>query len=93
MSKEFSVDELTLKEKVQIVSGNTFWSMGDIERAGLPKMVTSDASNGIRQQYKDSGYNNRLGNIPAVCYPSLCACGCSFDKEQIFEMGSALGEE
>lgn len=75
------------------MAGNSFWSFGGVERLQVPALKTTDASNGIRQQYRDEGYSSKAGSIPAICYPSLCACGCSFDAEMLFEMGKALGEE
>ncbi len=91
--KKISPDDLSLKEKIHIAAGNSFWSMGDVKRAGLPAIKTADASNGIREQYKDEGYTCRMGNRPSICYPALCLGGCSFDTDQMFEIGRALGEE
>ena len=90
---DITVDKLNQKEKIHMMAGSTFWSFGDVERLSLPALKTSDASNGIRQQYKDEGYSSKVGSMPAICYPSLCACGCSFDAELVYEMGRALGEE
>ena len=90
---ELSVEKLNQKEKIHLMAGNTFWSFGGVERLQIPPLKTTDASNGIRQQYKDEGYGSKIGSIPAICYPSLCACGCSFDEDMLFEMGKALGEE
>lgn len=89
---EISADALTIEEQIHLTAGNSFWSLGGCERLNLPPVKTSDASNGLREQYRDEGYASRLGNKPALCYPSLSACGASFDVEAMFEMGKALGE-
>ncbi len=91
--KKISPNDLSLKEKIHIAAGNSFWSLGNVERVGLPAVKVADASNGIREQYKDEGYTCKLGNKPSICYPALCAGGCSFDTEIIFEIGRTLGEE
>ncbi len=91
--KPISANDLTTEECIHLIDGNSFWSMGGIARVGLPVLKVTDASNGIREQYRDEGYSSRMGNIPAVCYPSLCTCGCSFDEALLFDLGKALGEE
>lgn len=88
-----SVEKLNLSESIKLMMGNSFWSFGGVERLSIPAVKVADASNGIRQQYKDEGYSSRIGSIPAICYPSLCACGCSFDAKMAYEIGKALGEE
>lgn len=90
---DITIDKLNEKEKLHFMAGNTFWSFGGVERLSIPALKVSDASNGIRQQYKDESYGSKVGSIPAICYPSLCACGCSFDAGSVYEMGRALGEE
>lgn len=90
---DITADNLNTREKIELMAGRSFWTFGGVERLGIPPVKTTDASNGIREQYRDEGYSSKPGSRPALCYPSLCACGCSFDKELIFEMGRALGEE
>ena len=90
---EITIDKLNQKEKLHFMAGNTFWSFGGVERLQIPALKVTDASNGIRQQYRDESYGSKVGSIPAICYPSLCACGCSFDAKTVYEMGRALGEE
>ena len=85
--------DLNTDEKLKLIADNTFWSFGGVERLDIPPARTSDASNGIRYQYRDESYSSKPGSIPAICYPSLCACGCSFSEKAVFEMGAALGEE
>ncbi len=90
---QITADQLTSQEQIHLAAGHSFWKIGGASRLGIPAIKTTDASNGIREQYKDESYSAKTGNIPALCYPSLCACGCSFDTELLFEMGKAIGEE
>ncbi len=91
--KEITAKNLNIDEKVRLVAGRSFWSLGGVENFDVPVVRVTDASNGIRQQYKDVGYSSKVGNIPAICYPALCALGCSFDEELAFNIGKALGKE
>ncbi len=91
--KEITAKNLNIDEKAELVAGRSFWSLGGVEKFDVPVVKVTDASNGIRQQYKDMGYSSKVGNIPAICYPALCALGCSFDEELAFNIGKALGEE
>ncbi len=91
--KEITAKNLNIDEKAELVAGRSFWSLGGVGKFDVPVVRVTDASNGIRQQYKDMGYSSKVGNIPAICYPALCALGCSFDEELAFNIGKALGEE
>lgn len=85
--------DLTIEECIHMAAGNSFWSLGGVKRLGIEPVRCTDASNGLREQYKDEGYSSRIGNRPSICYPSLCAMGCSFDESELFELGKVLGEE
>ena len=78
-----NADNLNFDEKLKLMAGNTFWSFGGVERLGILPIRTSDASNGIRCQYRDESYSSKPGSAPAICYPSLCSCGCSFSEDAV----------
>lgn len=42
------VQELTLEEKISLLSGQDNWSVAGIERIGLRSIVTSDGPVGVR---------------------------------------------
>lgn len=87
------ISEMTLEEKAGLCSGSDFWHTKSVERLGIPMMMVSDGPHGLRKQ--DLAADN-LGvnvSIEAVCFPTACALACSFDRELIYRMGQALGNE
>lgn len=89
------VKQMTLEEKAAMCSGADFWHTQEIERLGIPRTMISDGPHGLRKQPEDSvgdhlGLN---GAIEAVCFPAACATACSFDRNLMYDMGSALGKE
>ena len=83
--------EMTLEEKAFLCSGADFWHTKTVERLGLPQMMVSDGPHGLRKQ--DLSSDNFNESIKAVCFPAACALACSFDKDLIFRLGQALGNE
>jgi beta-glucosidase len=85
---------MTAEEKAEMCGGKNFWHIFGNERLGLPVTVTSDGPHGLRRQKVDKSDN--LGtnpSVPATCFPTSAASACSFDRELIYELGQALGDE
>ncbi len=83
--------ELTLAEKAYLVSGNSSWTVGRIEGAGIPEIFVSDGPYGLRKQESDTA--EIYDSIDAVAFPTSAATASSFDKDLMFEIGTALGKE
>ena len=83
--------ELTLAEKAYLVSGNSSWTVGRIEGAGIPEIFVSDGPYGLRKQDTDTA--EIYDSIDAVAFPTSAATASSFDKNLMFEIGTALGKE
>lgn len=87
------VTQMTLEEKVSLCSGKDFWRLKAIERLGLSTIMVADGPHGLRKQL-ESDDNLGIGDsVPAVCFPTASALACSFDKNLVYEVGKALGEE
>ena len=66
--------ELTLEEKVLILTGHDFWSTWPIERIGLRRMVVSDGPSGVRGEVWDE-------RSPSINLPSATALSSSWDPD------------
>ena len=91
MDIEKIMKELTLAEKAYLVSGNSSWTVGRIEGAGIPEIFVSDGPYGLRKQDTDTA--EIYDSIDAVAFPTSAATASSFDKDLMFEIGTALGKE
>jgi len=87
------LNQMTIEEKASLCSGADFWHTEAIERLGLPATMLSDGPHGLRKQDKTADHLGTGESIKAVCFPTASAMACSFDRELIYNVGSALGEE
>lgn len=87
------INEMTLEEKASLCSGGDFWHTKAVERLQIPAFMLSDGPHGLRKQDLKADHLGVNVSIKAVCFPSACATACSFDRELIETMGSALGNE
>lgn len=87
------VKKMTLEEKAGMCSGKDSWRLKSVPRLGIPEVMVSDGPHGLRKQNDKGDHLGMNDSIEAVCFPSACATACSFDRELLFRLGKALGEE
>jgi beta-glucosidase len=87
------VKVLSLEEKAGLCSGEDFWHLKSIKKAGLQKIMVTDGPHGLRKQTGESDHVGLNQSVPATCFPPACTTASSWDPDMIFEMGQALGEE
>ncbi len=87
------VAQMTLEEKASLCSGRDCWNLKSLERLGLSSITMMDGPHGLRKQVGD-GDNLGIGDsLPSVCFPTASAMACSFDRELMYQVGRAIGEE
>jgi len=84
---------MTLEEKASLCSGKDFWHLKGIERLGIPSIMVTDGPHGLRKQTSSSDSVGLQDSLPATCFPTASALAASWDKQLVFEVGQALGEE
>lgn len=87
------ISKMTLDEKAGLCSGKDFWHLKSVERLGIPEIMVCDGPHGLRKQNAE---NDKIGignSYPATCFPTASLSACSWDRELLFKMGQALGEE
>lgn len=87
------LNQMTIEEKASLCSGADFWHTEAVERLGLPAAMLSDGPHGLRKQDETADHLGAEESIKAVCFPTASAMACSFDRELIYNVGAALGEE
>lgn len=87
------VRQLTLEEKASLCSGLDFWHLKGIERLGIPSIMVTDGPHGLRKQ---AGSGDQVGlhdSVPATCFPTASALAATWNRELVYQVGQALGEE
>ena len=82
------VSQLTLEEKIRLVTGHGAWHTFPVDRLGIPSIMMTDGPIGLRKVEE-----GEVDSAVSVCFPSGCLTACSFDRDLFREMGEAIGEE
>ncbi len=87
------MEQLTLEEKVCLLSGHKSWHTNKVSRVGLPSIFLTDGPHGLRKK-KEGDKVAGLGQTElSTCFPAACTTGTSWNKELLYKMGTAMGEE
>ncbi len=81
--------QLTLKEKVALLSGKDVWNTMPVERLGIPSVTMTDGPHGVRAANPEVG--RKPG--PASAFPTGISMGAAWDPDLVELVGQALGEE
>ncbi|MGB3700893.1 MAG: glycoside hydrolase family 3 C-terminal domain-containing protein [Anaerolineales bacterium] len=87
------ISQMTLEEKASLCSGLDFWHLKGIERLGIPSIMVTDGPHGLRKQAGSSDHVGLNDSVPATCFPTASALAASWNRELVYEVGQALGEE
>lgn len=87
------VSQMTLEEKISLLSGLDCWHTKPVARLNLPSIMVSDGPHGLRKQAAAQDNFGVGESIKATCFPTASLSACSFDEDLLFEMGKALAEE
>ncbi|NLG96086.1 MAG: glycosyl hydrolase [Chloroflexi bacterium] len=87
------VSELTLEEKASLCSGLNFWYLKGIERLGIPSIMVTDGPHGLRKQAGAADHVGLNESVPATCFPTAAALAATWNRDLVYQVGVALGEE
>ena len=79
------IKDLTLEEKVELLSGFDAWHTNKIDRLGIPSIKMSDGPNGVRGD-GNSGKSS-------ACFPCAISIGSSWNLNLINTLGEELASE
>lgn len=86
-----TIQNLSLKQKMRLTSGQGAWHTWDAE-GKLPQIMMCDGPHGLRKQNQDAPRQNN-DSIPATCFPTESALACSWNPEAVRKMAQAIAEE
>lgn len=80
--------ELTLEEKVALLSGKDFRSTPGVVRLKIPSLKTVDSVNGVRSE--DSHSHDAL---TTACFPNTSCFASTFNTDLMFTLGEELAHQ
>ena len=86
---EALLGQLTLREKVALLSGVDNWRTASVERLGIPCLVMTDGPHGVRADRPEPG---RLTGLTTF-FPTGASMAASWNPPLIERVGIALAEE
>ena len=93
MKYKVIIDNLTLEEKIRLITGKNVWETYSINRLNIPSIFMADGPHGLRRQVDTSDNLGINQSLPATLYPSSALSACSFDEDLMFELGRHLALE
>ena len=87
------LSELTLEEKASLLSGHKSWFTNKVSRVGLPSIILTDGPHGLRLRRADDNTTGLGQTEPSTCFPAASTTASSWNKELLYKMGVAMGEE
>lgn len=88
------LSQLTLEEKITIIHAAGFFKSGEVERLGIPSIMTSDGPCGVRNDFQNDTWFPLGRDDDFVSYlPSGSAIASTWNTELAYEVGQVLGEE
>lgn len=86
------IKNLSLEEKIKIVTGHAFWYTHDLEDKGLNALLLTDGPSGVRKQEEGADALGLNQSIKTISFPSLALIASSFDKNLLRQYGEYLGQ-
>ena len=90
MKNKDIVNRLTLREKAELCTGKDVWHLGGVERLGIPSVTLTDGPHGLSLRKPDSDVSK---DVTATCFPSAVTTAASWDRDLLYRMGEAMGQE
>ena len=81
--------DLSLDEKIKLVSGSGMWSTNDLN-GKINKIIFADGPHGVRKELADNSYAD---SEKATCFPTASCVASSWDTKLIGQMAEAIAYE
>ena len=83
---------ISLKEKLDLTSGNNMWEFNGIKTLKIKSVRVSDGPNGLRYVVDNgSAIDNNV--LSSTCFVSEVSAANSFNPELLYKFGNAIGSE
>lgn len=85
------IAEMTLDEKLQLLTGKNNWETVGIERLGVPSIVVSDGPHGLRKMVREE--DGSYKTLKSTCFPTASAMSATWNPELAYQVGECIAEE
>src|SRR5512136_684650 len=83
------LNNLSLSEKIFLLSGQDIWNTVPVKHLGIPSITFTDGPHGVRSTAPEAG--RKMGSVTA--FPTGISMGAAWNPELVEQVGQALGEE
>jgi beta-glucosidase len=87
------VKRLSLKDKTNLLSGQTFWHTYDLTKKGLPPIMMCDGPYGLRKEVNKENIALADTTVIATCFPPSVNLASTWNEELVKEVGMAIAKE
>lgn len=87
------MSETPIEKKVNLLSGQDFWTTESLPEAHVQGVRMSDGPHGLRHQSGSHDHLAMFASDLATCFPPAVAVGSSWDPELAGHIGAAVGRE
>lgn len=84
---------MTLREKVSLCLGASFWETKAMPEHGVPALFMCDGPHGLRKQENKADMLGVNDSVPATCFPTAVSTACSWDENLLADIGRAIARE
>ena len=83
--------DLSIEEKIELLSGYDAWNIGGIEKRDIDLITMTDGPHGVRLADQEAGESFK--SKPATAFPVEAAMASTWNDDLIKEMGIYIGKE
>ncbi len=87
------LQQMSLKDKIALCSGASFWETKAMPQYGIPSIFMCDGPHGLRKQVNAADMLGINKSLLATCFPTAVTTGMSWDVSLMERIGYAIGEE
>ena len=77
------LSQLTLEEKISLLSGSSFVSATGVPRLNIPALITVDSVNGVKG-------TSHINGTTTACFPSTTCLGSTWNRSLIHQLGREI---
>ncbi|MFW5877711.1 MAG: hypothetical protein ACOCUP_01230, partial [bacterium] len=88
------LSQMTLEEKIKLITGRDYWGIAAIESAGIPEINFSNGPVGVRPEIRTPLYPEGVhDSVKTTAFPVPVAMASTWNKELVKETGKAMALE